>query len=156
LSNNSQKRDEINPQELYLRISVALSQLQEQRDALQEQLELIYNNIETYEITKKTIENIKELKEGDEILLPLGNIALIKAKIVNPEEFIVNIGADIALVKNADDTIKYIEKNLELLNNTREKSEQDFRNILQEIQSLEEQRLEIMRQIQSSGQGTVG
>jgi len=149
----SEKRPgEENPQEMYLKISAALKQLEPQVGAMQNQLELIYRNIETYEISKMTIENIKDLKENDEILVPIGNVILSKMSIKDPQNFIVNVGSDIAIEKTYQDVIKYLEKNIEILNKSREQAEKDYERLMENIQSLQEQKNMLLQYIQGAAQ----
>jgi len=142
------------PQDTYLRISVALKNLEEQVPMVQDQLNLIYNNIESYEMARQTIESLKDLDKDAEIMVPIANLIIMKVKVQDPNKYLVNIGNDISLVKNAEDTIKYIDKNIDLLNNMRQQLERDFQELMTQIQALQQKRNELLKMIsgQSGGQ----
>jgi prefoldin alpha subunit len=147
---NSSPAQGTDPQALqneYARIAVSLRQLEEQMNAIESQLGMISSNIEMYEIAKKTVENIKDLEEGAEVLFPIGDIVLAKAKILDPKNFIVNIGADISMEKDAQGAIEYLEKNIELLNNTILQIQEEAKKVVQQIQMLEGRRNEIARSL---------
>jgi len=142
-----------NIQDAYTRVIVALKQLEEQVPIIQNQLGLVYSNIETYEIAKNTVESMKELKENDEILIPIGNIMYFKAKIQDPSSFIVNVGADISIIKTPEETVEFIDKNIEMLNNTRQQIEADYQRLLSEIQDLQQKKEDILREVSSQTSG---
>ena len=146
-SNPAQGTDPQALQNEYARIAVSLRQLEEQMNAIESQLGMISNNIEMYEIAKKTVENIKDLEEGAEVLFPIGDIILAKAKILDPKNFIVNIGADISMQKDAQGAIEYLEKNIELLNNTIVQIQEEAKKVIQQIQMLEGRKNEIARSL---------
>lgn len=66
--------------------------LKEQRDALAENLGLISASLQNYMTTKATIENLKNIKEGEEILIPIGGSIIIKASISNTEKILTYVG----------------------------------------------------------------
>ncbi|MHA1270224.1 MAG: prefoldin subunit alpha [Candidatus Helarchaeota archaeon] len=147
---NSQPNEE-DPQKIFYQISVALKQREEQVSVLQNQMGLIYNRIETYEITRRTVENIKEMKEGQEILVPIGDTIVFKAKIMDTQNFIVNIGADVMIVKNIEDTMKYIDKNIEILNNRKQEIEIIYQKIAQEINELQRKKNSLLQMFSQKG-----
>lgn len=64
--------------------------------------------------TKITIENIKEgVKENDEILIPIGGMANIKASINDPEKVLLAVTHDLIIEKDLDGAIELLEKRIE-------------------------------------------
>ncbi len=83
--------------------------IQERIEALREYLnELQLRKLE-YEMTKR---NLKQLKEGDEILVPLGSGIFFNAKVGRIEKVFVNIGADVVMEKEVEETIKIIDEQI--------------------------------------------
>ncbi len=62
-----------------------------------------------YEMTKLSL---KEMKEGDEILVPLGSGIFFNARVGKLENVFVNIGADIVMEKSIEETIKIIDEQI--------------------------------------------
>ena len=88
--------------------------LKEQRDFYQGQLEILNVSRANIENTKVTIENIKEgVKANDEILVPIGGMANIKASINDPEKVLLAITQDVIIEKDLDGAIGLLDKRIE-------------------------------------------
>ena len=87
--------------------------LREQRDMLASQLDFISASLRNLTNTKTTVTNLKDLKEGEEILLPLGGIINVKATIKNPEKVLVFVNQDVVIEKDIDSSIEFVDKLIE-------------------------------------------
>ena len=101
---NSQNAQELLYQFRYLR---------EQRDMLASQFDFISASLRNLTNTKTTVANLKDLKGGEEILLPLGGIINVKATIKNPEKVLVFVNQDVVIEKDIDASIEFIDKLIE-------------------------------------------
>lgn len=101
---NSQNAQELLYQFRYLR---------EQRDMLASQLDFISASLRNLTNTKITVTNLKDLKEGEEILLPIGGIINVKATIKNPEKVLVFVNQDVVIEKDIDASIEFVDKLIE-------------------------------------------
>jgi len=77
---------------------------------ISDQLEYLNSDQIGISITKKTLDALKETKSGEEIILPIGNYAFIKARIENPNVILISIGKDVLVEKNIDESMAYIRK----------------------------------------------
>jgi prefoldin alpha subunit len=77
---------------------------------LKEKADYITNVIQTLSETKKAIEDIKTADPNQDIILPLGNSTYIKARIVDPNVFLMAIGTNILVEKNAEDSLEHLRK----------------------------------------------
>ena len=116
--------------------------LREQRDILRGQFEINNAAINNLLTIKTTVENIKDLKSDEEILLPLGGIVSIKATLKDVEKLLVNISQDIIVEKSIEETIDYVDKQLtgynehqKLLREQIQKLELSLEGINQSIQN---------------------
>ena len=74
--------------------------IEEQRNLYQSQLELVNASLANLQNTKLTLEKIKEsVKEEDEILLPIGGLVKIRAKIMDTQRILVSVGQDVVIEK---------------------------------------------------------
>ncbi len=90
------------------------SYLKQQRDVYQGQLEYVNAIIANYLNTKATLENLKEgIKVGDEILIPIGGIANIKATIKDTEKVLVAVTQDVIIEKDLNGAIEFLDKRIE-------------------------------------------
>ncbi|MBY8989146.1 MAG: prefoldin subunit alpha [Candidatus Lokiarchaeota archaeon] len=88
--------------------------LKEQRDMYQGQFEILNVSRSNIVNTKITIENIKEgVKVNDEILIPIGGMANIKASINDPEKVLLAITQDVIIEKDLDGAIEILDKRIE-------------------------------------------
>ena len=118
-----------NSQELNNRI-YEFRLLKEQRDVFQTQLELINSILTNLMSTKITIENLKNVKDGDEILIPVGGYVNLNAIIKNPEKIMLYVSQDVIIEKDLNGSIEFLDKLIA------EHNEQ-MQNIATQIQKLD-------------------
>lgn len=118
------------------RLVATSKEYEAQADQLQMQLEMINQMIAQLQITAETVENLDKLEEGQEFLLPLGNFAFIKAKIMDTSNVIVNIGASIALEKTIAKAKEDFDQRLEEFNKAQMQLRQMMQQVMQQIQNI--------------------
>jgi prefoldin alpha subunit len=105
--------------------------LQEQRDAFQNQFELMNASILNLQNSKKTIQNIMDgVKEGDEILIPIGGIVSIKASIKDTNNALLFVGQDTVIERSLGESIEFIDKLIE-------KYTESMKFVIERLQSIE-------------------
>ena len=88
--------------------------LKEQRDMFQNQLEILNVSRGNIMNTKTTIVNLKEgVEENDEILVPVGGLANIKALIKDPKKVLLSVTQDVIIEKDLDGAIEILDKRLD-------------------------------------------
>jgi len=88
--------------------------LREQRDMYQSQLEILNVSRSNIVNTKITIENVKEgVNENDEILIPVGGLAHIKAQIKDTKKVLLAVTQDVIIEKSLDEAIELLDKRIE-------------------------------------------
>lgn len=88
----------------------SLNILQQQFEFLKNQIEIIDNSLQLVKTTKKTIEGLTELKSGDELVVPIGGMAYIKANILESNKILMYIGSDVIIEKNYEESTEYIDE----------------------------------------------
>jgi len=89
-----------------------------------------------YRTTITTLQNLKDLGKDKEILLPVGRIAQVNAKLEDVNRVIVNIGSNISVELTFDEAVKQIEKeiaSLLLLRQALEKAMVDLYGKVEEL-----------------------
>jgi prefoldin alpha subunit len=87
--------------------------LREQREMYQNQLEILNVSRSNIMNTKNTLVNMKDgVKEDDEILVPVGGLANIRASIKDPEKVLLAITQDVVVEKDLDGAIEILEKRI--------------------------------------------
>ncbi|MHA2090985.1 MAG: prefoldin subunit alpha [Candidatus Kariarchaeaceae archaeon] len=88
-----------NVQEVYNQYQAAVRQLQ----YYETQETQISGLIEDLSANIRTIEGIESYSKGSEIIIPLGGMILLKAKLLEVDEILVNIGSEVVAPISAKD-----------------------------------------------------
>ena len=100
------KEEELQQKYLELQeVSTQLKQLQQQVS----NLELQFMEMQK---VKESLEDLEKIKGKKEILVPIANGIYKKAEMENNEKVLINIGADLMVEKNFEDTKKLIEEQI--------------------------------------------
>jgi len=99
-------------------------------ESLARQLTLIDASISELNIAKEFLTNLKNMKNDQDILVPIGANILAFGSIRNTKEVLVSIGAEVFAKKSVEDALKYVESKINDLNKAKE-------NIQKEIVSLQ-------------------
>ena len=108
------------------KISVELRLLEQTAEALQSRLSML--NAVTQDLTYAniTLESLEKEKENSELLVPIGGTSYIRAKLDNPDNIIVGIGAGVSVEKTRLEAKEIIKKRLEDLEKARTSTQQQF------------------------------
>ena len=91
-------------QELYVKLQMVHGQIKE----VEKQTQIFNNQIVELTATVQSLDDFKKLKEGDEILVPLNQGMYAKAELKNNKDLLVNVGSNVAVKKNIEDTKQLI------------------------------------------------
>lgn len=91
--------------------------LKEQRDVFQGQFEIINASLGNLFTTKRTLESLEGVNENDEILIPIGGLASIKATIKDTKNVLVSVNQDTVIEKTSEEAIEFLNKLIEQHNN---------------------------------------
>ena len=81
--------------------------IKEQRDMFQGQFEIINASLGNLYTTKLTLDNLRDgVNEDDEILIPIGGLASIKATIKDTKKVLVYVKNDTVIEKTVEDAIE--------------------------------------------------
>ena len=84
-------------------------------EALQQKLENSHEQLNSLLSLKETVSSFSEIKDKDEILVPLGSNIFTKA-IIKKDDLIVGVGSDILVNKTPNEVFKIIDTQLEAIN----------------------------------------
>ena len=87
--------------------------IREQRDMVAQQLEIINASLNNLLNTKTTVSGLKDVKDGDEILLPIGGLLNLKANIKDPDKLLLYVNQDVVIEKDNDATMEFLDKLVE-------------------------------------------
>jgi prefoldin alpha subunit len=119
--------------------------LRESKQMYEQNMDLMDASLSNLSVTKETIENLDQLEEGEEILLPVGGLIHIKANIKEPKKILLSVADDTVVEKTVEGSIEFIDK---LIDQHREQLNH-LRTQVQQIES----RLQYISQIFQRGMG---
>lgn len=102
-----------NPQQNSQQLAYQFQHLREQKDMYEQNLDIIQASLNNLITTKKTIENLHNVEDGEEILVPIGGMINLRAKIMNPEKVLLSVSDDVIIEKNLDRSSEFIQKLIE-------------------------------------------
>jgi prefoldin alpha subunit len=120
---------------------------------IEEQLKHTHRQLSTYaqhlselKSLQGNIDELKNIKEGCEILAPIGPGLFTVAEIKNNKKIIVNLGAGIAVAKDAEGSKEIINKQIEGLNNAMAQLQIEATNATIYLQQLQKELQELTRE----------
>jgi len=115
---------------------IEFQMLNQEVQRLQEQLQNINNNVQELQVLKSSLEEVKNIKDK-EILIPLGQGIFTKGKIKNTDELITNVGSNILVEKNLDETKDIVKLNILNLSQALEKTQEEINKNIEKLQGLQ-------------------
>lgn len=120
------------------RLAYQFQHLREQKDMYEQNLDIIQASLSNLNNTRRTIENLHNVEDNEEILVPVGGMINLRAKIMNPEKVLLSVSDDIVIEKDLDRSKEFIEKlieqhknQIEFLNEQIDKIEANLQGISQ-------------------------
>ena len=89
---------------------IQLKMLEQQVGQVQQQLMMLDNQLDMLEKTKESIDEIKNIKQDSQVLLPIGHGVFIKGSIKDTKNMLVGIGSDIVVNKSAKESKEIVDK----------------------------------------------
>ena len=93
-------------QEKYLQMHM----IDQQMKQLQQNMAAFEKQVEDMALVEESLRDLKNVKEGSEILVPLSSGIFVKAKIGDTNEYLVNVGSSVSVKKKGEDVIALIHE----------------------------------------------
>lgn len=116
-------------------LAINIQLLQEQAKILASNVEMLTMYLQELATSKVTLEGIKDLKKGDEILVPIGASSFIRARIDDTETIITGVGANVSVDRTTEEAVKNLEERIAA---TEEKIKENQENYMKVAAKLEE------------------
>jgi len=82
-----------------------------QLESITRQVKLLQISLEETNRARESLLALKEAKEGDEILLPVGASSFVTVKVAAEKKVIVGVGSRVSVEKSLDDAVTFMAKN---------------------------------------------
>ena len=130
------------------RIAVQIRFYEEQLQSLQNQLQLLQSTIQNLDSISFTIENLEGVEAGQEVLLPIGKVAQIRAKIVDPKHVILNVGANIFVEQESTEANGIVKERIEEIKKIQENVQNNMQQIVMQMEQLRPRFSELYQKLQ--------
>lgn len=117
------------------RLLIELRLMQGSADTLEQRLNVLQTAIADLNIASSSFNALKDLDEGDPILIPTGGGTFANARIGDLSKVIVGVGANVSIEMSLDDAIKDITIRLEEVEKASQSVRQQLEQILAQMQS---------------------
>jgi prefoldin alpha subunit len=102
---------------------------------LQQRLQLVNTAVSELNIARNSLKDIKNIKKGNPLLVPVGGGVFMNAELGNIEKVIVDIGANVSMEMEYDRAVKDIEMRLDEMKNAQDSVSLQLNQILAQLQS---------------------
>ncbi|MBN1156354.1 prefoldin subunit alpha [Candidatus Woesearchaeota archaeon] len=89
---------------------VELQLMDEQIKEVQKHMLHFDQQISEVSNVRNALEQFRDVKQGEDALIPLANGIFVRAKLSNLDELIVNVGSNIAVKKSLEETKKLLDE----------------------------------------------
>ena len=114
-----------------------MQRLDESANKLEEQIRKIEDQMDEVLYTRKSIDELKEVKPGTEILVPISNGIFAKAEIKDSENLKVNVGGGTVAGKNTEETKKLLDDQMKELRKYKDEMKEHLDKVIVQMQTLE-------------------
>jgi len=144
-----EKEQQAEVQSLVLR----LRQYQAQAETASQELLFVRQAIGEHEKAVETIKQLKRMKAGDELIVPIGANSSVYVTLSATDKIIVQLGGGVSAEKDADSSIQYLKEKKEELENSQREMTGILQKMEQEAQKLQA-RLQEIASSTETGTGT--
>lgn len=124
---------------------IELQMLEQQMQHIQKQLQLLDQQAQDLAITIEAIDDISKSKPGKEILVPVNSGIFLKGELKETEDFIINVGANVAVKKSSAETKKLIEDQLIEIKNFKQRLKANMDKLSSKAMDIEKSFAELIK-----------
>jgi len=124
-------------------------------NTLQQRLQIVVASVSELRLAKQSLEDLKGVKLGSNLLVPVGGAAFINANLGDVEKVVVGIGADVSLEMAYEDAVKDINERLEEMEKAQGSIEQQLGQIMAQLDAHQSVAERLSAEIQGAVQGSI-
>lgn len=119
------------------RILIELDSARNAVETMRGQIGILSSSINELMVTMETVNGVKKLKPGTEILVPVGSDSFVKAKVTETDKVISGLGADIAAERSAEDAASALGEQRKEFEESIERAREELEKLTERIDELE-------------------
>ena len=124
-------------------------------NTLQQRLQIVMSSISELRLAKQSLEDLKDVEPGSNLLVHVGGSAFINANLGEINKVIVGIGANVSLEMGLDEALEDINERLEEMDKAQSSVEQQLNQIIAQLESHQNMAERLSTEIQQAVQGSI-
>lgn len=129
------------------KLLIELENSENAAEALRRQIDILSASIDEISTTTKTIDGIKDLEQGSEILVPIGSDSFIRAKAIKTNKVLIGLGADVAAEREAGDAIEMLERQKKEFEESISRAREELERLNKRIEELKPRAEQLLAKI---------
>lgn len=122
-----------------LREAVAVGEeLQGQLATIEDQLGYLAALTKEFQRSRTTLEALKALKKGEEVLMPIGGGNFVRAHLAEADQVISGIGAGVSVEGGIEDALRRVDEQLAAAKEASQRLQDEGQRVMQQMQAVEE------------------
>ncbi len=121
-----------------------LSMMEEQLKKMQSQIEKFDEQLEEISSIKLGLDELKKVNKGANVMVPIQQGIFTRAQITDPSDFMVNVGNNIIVNKNTEETKKLLDDQISELSKARNSMVEQMQKFAEKAESLQKETLTLI------------
>jgi len=121
---------QVSEEDIVRQLATEIRILEGSVNALQSRLEIVRAAISEVTVAHDTIDGLKQLRDGDAVLVPVGAGSYIRMSIADSKNLVMGIGAGAAMEKNVESSVEDLKNRLQDLEKARTAIQQQLEQTL--------------------------
>ncbi|TFH13503.1 prefoldin subunit alpha, partial [Candidatus Bathyarchaeota archaeon] len=124
-------------------------------NTLQQRLQMVVSSVSELRVAKQSLEDLKGIKPGSNLLVPVGGAAFINASLGDFDKVVVGIGAAVSIEMAYDDAVKDVNERLDEMEKAQGSIEQQLGQIMAQLEAHQNMAERLSAEIQGAVQGSI-
>ena len=124
-------------------------------NTLQQRLQMVVSSVSELRVAKQSLEDLKGIKPGSNLLVPVGGAAFINASLGDFDKVVVGIGAAVSIEMAYDDAVKDVNERLDEMEKAQGSIEQQLGQIMAQLEAHQNMAERLSTEIQQAVQGSI-
>lgn len=124
-------------------------------NTFRQRLQVVLSSVSELRVAKQSLEDLKNIESGNNLLVPVGGAAFINATLGELDKIVMGIGADVSIEMAYDDAMKDVNERLDEMEKAQGSIEQQLGQIMTQLEAHQKMAENLSAEIQQAVQGSV-
>src|SRR5271157_3962713 len=118
------------------KLAYSIQFLEDQANVLGLQQEFFAETLQGAKLTQNTLTELETLPDNNEIILPIGNRAFVRALVQDPSKVLIAISKNIIMEKTVPDAQAFTQKIIDDVSEAQKRIQEQMEKVTQQLESL--------------------